>query len=75
MVFHELELLAGSLSIVGTLAVVYCYYRHDRQHPAQIILAIAVLDLFLATKFTLRASAWLVQPHQHASHAEYVPFT
>jgi hypothetical protein len=70
MAFHELELVAGSLSVLGTLAVVWCYYKFDRKHPAQIILIIALLDCGLATKFILRASAWLIHPQQRLNRSE-----
>eukprot|EP00730_Choanoeca_flexa_P017761 TRINITY_DN8585_c0_g1_i2.p1 TRINITY_DN8585_c0_g1~~TRINITY_DN8585_c0_g1_i2.p1 ORF type:complete len:345 (+),score=25.84 TRINITY_DN8585_c0_g1_i2:32-1036(+) len=70
MAFHELELVAGSLSVLGALAVVWCYYKYDRAHPAQIILIIALLDCLLAAKFMLRATAWLIHPKQRVDHSE-----
>ena len=70
MAFHELELVAGFLSVLGALAVVWCYYKFDRKHPAKIILIIAILDMALAFKFLLRAASWLIHPEQRLNRSE-----
>jgi len=47
--FHVLELLAGGLAMLGaaTVAAVYILLPRSRQHPAELILIIAVMDMLL----------------------------
>ena len=65
-----LELVAGALSIFGAAAVVYAFFRIDRRFPSILILIIALLDMGLALKFTMRATAWLVDPHNTRNRSE-----
>eukprot|EP01147_Barroeca_monosierra_P005114 gene5114-153_t len=75
---HGLEILAGSVGIIGALLVAasYALLTNFRNHPAEIVLIVSLCDLFLttcsldqltkqrvqSTKFFVRGIAWLVHP-------------
>lgn len=48
---HGLEILAGSVGIIGALLVAasYALLTNFRNHPAEIVLIVSLCDLFLVT--------------------------
>eukprot|EP00051_Salpingoeca_urceolata_P003221 m.56126 g.56126 ORF g.56126 m.56126 type:complete len:397 (-) comp12582_c0_seq1:92-1282(-) len=62
--FHVWELFMGLMGMFGAMLVVLVFVLlpQHRKHPAELILCIAICDLFLALRFVIRAISFLAHP-------------